>query len=429
MDYSQALQYMFEMLPMFHRIGKAAYKADLNNAHVLDSYFNHPHNNYKTIHVAGTNGKGSVSHCLAAILQQAGYKTGLFTSPHLKDFRERIRVNGEMVCEQYVAEFISYHHTYFDTLKPSFFEMTSAMAFEYFNFSKVDVAVIEVGMGGRLDSTNIIIPGLSIITNIGYDHTEFLGDTHAKIAFEKAGIIKPNVPVVIGEYTEETLEVFKEVAGKKQAKLILTQDIYKADYSMFTSDRKQVFQIIKGNKVCYKDLVLDLGGFYQRRNICTVLASIDEMINWGIKIEISHIYEALADVSKNTGLLGRWQILGANPFIVCDTGHNEDGIGWVLQQIKATPHKRLHLIIGFVNDKAIDKILAMLPLDGIYYFTQANIPRALDCYELKAKAALVGLSGQSFKSVSEAYNIAKQNAQADDMIFVGGSTFVVAEVV
>jgi dihydrofolate synthase / folylpolyglutamate synthase len=428
MNYQEAINYMIDQLPMFHRIGKAAYKANLDNAQQLDSYFGCPHRNYKTIHIAGTNGKGSVSHTLAAILQKAGYKTGLFTSPHLKDFRERIRVNGTMVGENYVSEFITRHQSFFNELKPSFFEMTSAMAFEYFKQSEVDVAIIEVGLGGRLDSTNIITPVLSVITNIGFDHTEFLGDTLEKIASEKAGIIKPFIPVVIGEYNAETIPVFRKAAKEKNSELILAQDKYQSENSFYTPDHKQVFRIISQNQVKYTDLRLDLGGFYQQKNICTVLTAVDELNKIGFPISEANLREALLNVSQTTGLQGRWQILGSNPLIICDTGHNYDGLQWFTKQIEATSYKKLHIVLGFVSDKAIDKILPLLPKEAVYYFTQASIPRALDSGVLKELAQKEGLNGVSYTSVKEAFHSAKKAANKDDFIFIGGSTFVVAEV-
>jgi dihydrofolate synthase/folylpolyglutamate synthase len=306
--------------------------------------------------------------------------------------------------------------------------MTSAMAFEYFKHCNVDVAVIEVGLGGRLDSTNIITPVLSVITNIGFDHTEFLGDTLAKIAVEKAGIIKPGIPVVIGEYNKETLPVFKKVATKNNSKFVLASDIYQSEYSLFTPERKQVFQITSNCQIKYNNLQLDLGGFYQRKNICTILAATEELIEQDFAIKEKHIYEALPKVSETTGLLGRWQIIDCNPLTICDTGHNYDGISWVTQQLQVTPHKKLHIIIGFVNDKAIDNILPLLPKDAIYYFTQANIPRALNSGILKELAQKAGLTGASYDTVKEAFTAAKNIADKNDLIFIGGSTFVVAEV-
>ncbi|MDP4210328.1 MAG: folylpolyglutamate synthase/dihydrofolate synthase family protein [Bacteroidota bacterium] len=429
MIYSEVIDYMYSQLPMFHRIGKAAFKSGLDNALHLDSYFKFPHRNYKTIHVAGTNGKGSVSHSVAAILQSAGYKTGLFTSPHLKDFRERIRVNGEMIPETEVVDFIENHQKVFDEIKPSFFEMTSALAFYYFEKEKVDVAIIEVGMGGRLDSTNIITPELSVITNIGFDHTEFLGDTLAKIAAEKAGIIKPGVPVVIGEYHPETWPVFEQIASQNRADITVADKSLRADYSLFSADEKQIFTIYQGESPVYKRLVFDLSGFYQRKNILTILAVVEQLRNLGFSINNESMYSALANVSALTGLKGRWQTLGHNPLIICDTGHNVDGITWITQQIKAVPYKKLHIVMGVVSDKDVTSILGLLPKEATYYFSKANIPRALDALKLKEKARTFDLYGESYTSVSEALIAAQTNAAKEDFIFVGGSTFVVAEVI
>lgn len=428
MTYNEAIDYMYSQLPMFHRIGKAAYKANLDNAHTLDAYFNHPHKNYPVIHVAGTNGKGSVSHMLAAVLQTAGFKTGLFTSPHLKDFRERIKIDGEMIGEDAVASFVTSYQQIFDDVKPSFFEMTSAMAFEYFKASAVDIAIIEVGLGGRLDSTNIVSPVVSVITNIGFDHTEFLGDTLAKIAYEKAGIIKPFTPVVIGEYVDETKLVFEDIAIQNNASLYFAENNYKANYSLFNAERKQVMQINKGDSVVYKNLIVDLAGIYQRKNVCTVLTVIDRLKESGWQLPDEHIFSALSNVVPLTGLKGRWQELGHNPLIVCDTGHNTNGIQWVVNQIQTIPYRNLHMVIGFVNDKDISSIIAMLPKHAVYYFTQANIPRALASDKLQEMGFAQHLSGTSFKSVQEAFLAAKRQAGADDFIFIGGSTFVVAEV-
>jgi dihydrofolate synthase / folylpolyglutamate synthase len=429
MTYLEVLDYMYRQLPMFYRIGQSAYKANLDNAVALDKYFGNPHRNYMTIHVAGTNGKGSVSHMLAGILQKAGYRTGLFTSPHLKDFRERIRVNGEMILEKEVVRFIENHLAILDTVKPSFFEMTSALAFQYFSDVKADVAVIEVGLGGRLDSTNIITPALSVITNIGFDHMELLGNTLDKIAKEKAGIMKRGVPVVIGEYHQETWPVFEQVAQLQDSPITLAEKEYQVEYSLFTPDQKQVFTVYKNSRIAYRDLKIDLLGFYQRKNISTVLTAIDQLRAAGFHIPGEAIYEALAGTSEITGLTGRWQILGNNPLIVCDTGHNKDGIHWVTEQIRAVPYRQLHMVIGFVKDKDVSAILEQLPRKATYYFTRANIPRALDAGELKEMAVTFGLYGNSFATVIEALDTAKENAAKDDFIFVGGSTFVVAEVV
>lgn len=429
MTYPEVLEYMYNQLPMFYRIGKIAYKPNLDTAIYLDNFFNNPHQQYKTIHVAGTNGKGSVSHMLAGILQKAGYRTGLFTSPHLKDFRERIRINGQMIPETEVILFIESCRKVFDEIKPSFFEMTSALAFYYFAKANVDIAVIEVGMGGRLDSTNIINPVLSIITNIGLDHTEYLGDTLDKIAVEKAGIIKDHVPVVIGEYNNQTWPVFYKIAGEHQSDISLSEKIFTAEYSLFTPDQKQVFNVYQSEKLVYLDLKLDLLGFYQRKNVCTVLNSVVELRKQGLSIEESAMYEALKDVSKMTGLQGRWQVIGNNPLIICDTGHNKDGISWVVQQIGTIPFRKLHMVIGMVKDKDVNSILKMLPVDAEYYFTNASIPRALPAEELKEMAREFHLKGNSYQTVAMALATAKQNAKEDDFIFVGGSTFVVAEIV
>lgn len=429
MTYAEVLQYMFDQLPMFHRTGHNAYKASLNTALYLDEIYQYPHRNYKTIHVAGTNGKGSVSHMLASVLQKAGYKTGLFTSPHLKDFRERIRVNGEMIPEEEVTSFIENGLAAFAQTQPSFFEMTSALAFHYFAKTNVDIAVIEVGMGGRLDSTNIIHPVLSVITNIGLDHTEFLGNTLAQIAAEKAGIIKDKVPVVIGEYHTETWQTFKDIAQKHDTDITLADHLYKADYSLFTTDQKQSFTIHHQNEVVFSNLKLDLQGIYQQKNICTVLAAIHKLNETGIQIPRDAIYDGLATAASTTGLCGRWQALGFNPLIICDTGHNKDGISWVVKQIEAVPYKNLHMVIGFVKDKDIRSVLQLLSTKATYYFTNAQIPRALGAGELQSLAGEYGLNGSYYNSVSEALAAARNNALPDDFIFVGGSTFVVAEVI
>lgn len=429
MNYQETLNWLFDQLPMYQRQGKAAYKADLKNTIELDNYFNHPHYNFKSIHVAGTNGKGSVSHMLASVLQEAGYKVGLYTSPHLKDFRERIRINGKMVSEDFVVQFVEEHHIKFKEIKPSFFEMTVAMAFDYFAKEKIDVAVIEVGMGGRLDSTNIIQPDLSIITNIGLDHTAFLGNSLAEIAIEKAGIIKNNVPVIIGETQEETIEVFKNTAQENQTQIHIADQYYSLDYAMFSVDSKQIFNIKHNNEIVYPNLKLDLLGKYQSKNILTVLRTIDILIQLGYSIEMKSIYLALENVVRNTGLLGRWQILGENPTIICDTGHNLEGMHYVIDQINQTPYENLHVVFGVVNDKNIDKILEILPQHARYYFTKADIPRALNQNLLKEKASNYGLKGESYEKVEIALENAKKNARHNDLIFIGGSTFVVAEVV
>ncbi len=428
MTYEEATQFLFEQLPMYQRQGKSAYKADLNTTIQLDEYFEHPHRNYKTIHVAGTNGKGSVSHMLASVLMQAGYKTGLYTSPHLKDFRERIRINGVPVPKEEVISFVGDHAEIINKLKPSFFEMTAAMAFEYFKKEKVDVSVIEVGMGGRLDSTNIITPDLSIITNIGLDHTQFLGNTKQLIAKEKAGIIKPHIPVLIGETDNETKDVFIEVTNQKQSPLKFADKIYNIPFSTFSANNKQIMQVHSKKELVFKDLKVSLSGWYQRKNTVTALAAIEILKSAGYNIERSHIYEGLENVQKSTGLLGRWQILGSNPRIICDTGHNEGGVKAIVEQIKNTPYHNLHIVWGTVNDKDIKKILSILPKDAKYYFTKASIPRALDEKILWQKAGNEGLKGNYYPDAVTALNEAKKEAIPNDLIFIGGSTFIVADI-
>lgn len=429
-NYEEVISWLFQQLPMYQRVGKAAYKADLNTTYALDKAFNHPHRLYKTIHVAGTNGKGSVSHMLASVLQEAGYKTGLYTSPHLKDFRERIRVNGRKVPKAFVKEFVLGNRQLFTDLNPSFFEMTVAMAFQYFADEEIDIAVVEVGMGGRLDSTNIINPEISIITNIGLDHTRFLGDSLEKIAGEKAGIIKLGVPVVIGESQEETAPVFKEKAGDLKSKLIFADKHFSAVSGFYaTSGKEQVCQVHDENgKLVYEDLKLDLLGSYQIQNMITSLVTIDEIRN-KYKISKNHIYKGLRSVKENTGLLGRWQVLERQPFTICDTGHNPEGLKYITTQLKNMAWEKLHIVLGVVDDKNLDAILRIMPSEARYYFTRASIPRALDEVKLQSVASSFGLKGEHYSSVKEAWNEAKNNAGANDVIFIGGSTFVVAEVV
>jgi len=428
MTYEEATQFLFEQLPMYQRQGKAAYKADIKTTILLDEYFDHPHKNYRTIHIAGTNGKGSVSHMLAAILQEAGYRTGLYTSPHLKDFRERIKINGKPIPEHDVITFVTNHRKIIDKLHPSFFEMTAAMAFEYFKNEEVDVAVIEVGMGGRLDSTNIISPDLSIITNISLDHTQFLGSTKPLIAKEKAGIIKSGTPVIIGETEDETIDVFRDIAGEKNAPLTQADKIYSIPFSTFSQDNKQIMQVYSGNKIAFKDLKVSLPGWYQKKNTVTALTAVKALKNAGYKIEDQHIYSGLENVHESTGLLGRWQIIGHNPRIICDTGHNEAGIKEIVYQLKNTPYKHLHIIWGMVNDKDTDAILPILPKDATYYFTRASIPRSLNETTLMKEAKKYGLTGKTYPNVKVALDSAKKISDPNDLIFIGGSTFIVAEI-
>ena len=426
MNYKETIQFMYSALPMFQREGKAAYKANLNNSIAFDEYLQHPHTNYKSIHIAGTNGKGSTSHILASIFQEAGYKVGLYTSPHLKDYRERIRINGECVKKEFVIDFIKQHQSFIQKQKCSFFEMTVFMALEYFKKEKIDIAVIETGLGGRLDSTNLIKPELSIITNISKDHTQFLGDTIEKIAVEKAGIIKDNTPIIIGESKKEYDFVFQETAKNKNADIFFADKHLQIPFMLKTLENRLKFNIEKEGKILFKDLEIDLLGNYQQKNIITAVCSI---LHLQKKIEVSteNIYNGLKKVVKNTHLLGRWQIMDSNPLIVCDTGHNEDGVKYVIEQIKNTAYKRLHIIWGMVADKNIDKILELLPENANYYFTKAQIPRAMDEKLLSTKAKKVNLKGESYEIVNKAIKSAIENAEANDFIFIGGSTFIVAE--
>lgn len=413
---------------MFQRLGAVAYKANLDNTHRLDAYFNHPHKKFQSIHVAGTNGKGSVSHMLASILQEAGYTTGLYTSPHLLDFRERIKVNGEMISEQSVVDFVNIHTQLISEIKPSFFEMTVAMAFDYFAHKKVDIAVVEVGLGGRLDSTNIITPNLSVITNIGLDHKTILGYSLKDIAKEKAGIIKLHVPVVIGRKQAETEAVFADVAQKKSA------DIYYAD-AQFRVAMNEVggkvrkVDVWQNDELYLQNLNFPLLGIYQEENLRTVLTSVNNLIHQGFNISKEQIKLGLEKVIDNTLLRGRWQQLGQNPSIICDTGHNIDGVRQVVEQINKEPFEQLHMVIGMAEDKDVDEILSILPTDAIYYFTRADSPRSFDPNELKKRGASFNLHGNSYNSVDKAVLSAKKNAAPNDLIFIGGSTFVVAEVI
>jgi dihydrofolate synthase/folylpolyglutamate synthase len=427
MNYQQTLDYLYQRLPMFSRIGAAAYKADLGNTIELCQSLGDPQERFKTIHVAGTNGKGSVSHMLAAILQTAGYKTGLYTSPHLYDFRERIKVNGEMVAESFVVDFTRRIQPMIDKTEPSFFEITVAMAFDYFAQQEIDIAVIETGLGGRLDSTNIITPELSIITNIGRDHMNLLGDSLDKIAFEKAGIIKNKIPVVIGEWLPETKPVFEKAAADKQAPL------------HFAGGKRQVMdwqwnrhhlslEIAEQHKTDHQRYELDLPGIYQARNILTVLEAIQVLTGSGWSISHAHVHDALKQVRKLTGLHGRWEILRFSPLLVLDVAHNVDGIQQLLQQVEVTDHHQLHIVTGMVKDKEISKVLELLPKQAQYYFTQAHIPRALPVDELQSRAAASGLHGGSYTDVNEAIKAALVKAKENDMIVVCGSVFLVGEV-
>lgn len=405
MNYQQTLDYLFEQLPMYQRLGSAAYKVDLSNTHLLMSLLDNPENKFKSIHVAGTNGKGSTSHMLASVLQEAGYKVGLYTSPHLKDFRERVKINGEMISESEVITFVENNKTKFEEISLSFFEWTVGLAFDYFSNQKVDIAIIETGLGGRLDSTNVVTPELSVITNIGIDHTQFLGDTLEKISKEKAGIIKKDIPIVIGETQLETKLVFVHKARSMNAPICFAD---------------------KENSEVYKT---DLKGSYQQKNVKTCLKSLYILQNMGWKISEKNIEDGLLFVVRNTLLLGRWQTLDASPTVICDTGHNEDGVKEIVRQLEIMTYNKLHIVFGAVNDKSIDKVLDLFPKTAQYYFCQANIPRALPVNELFDIAAKKGLKGIVSSSVKDALVRAKKAADIDDIIFVGGSNFVVAEVV
>ncbi|MDR1545074.1 MAG: bifunctional folylpolyglutamate synthase/dihydrofolate synthase [Prevotellaceae bacterium] len=403
MTYAQSIAFLYAQAPMFQQVGAKGYKTGLENTHFLDLNFGFPHRKYRTIHVGGTNGKGSVSHLLAAILQSAGYKVGLYTSPHLKDFRERIRINGKMISKHKVSSFITENQQLIIERNLSFFEITTAFAFKYFAEQDVDFAVVEVGLGGRLDCTNVISPLLSIITNISLDHTDILGDTLEKIAAEKAGIIKPHTPVIIGETQMETEEVFQEKAKEMQAEIVF------ADKNNFSLPK------------------CELKGVYQQKNLKTVLAAEKKLRNLGVKISQKNLKNGLENVLKLTGLQGRWQILGKNPTVVCDTGHNQSGISLVVEQIKQQKFRQLHIIFGMVNDKNPALVLNLLPKDAHYYFTKAKIPRALNEKILQQKSAEYNLFGKTCSSVKRAIAAAKKAAHKDDFIYIGGSTFIVAE--
>ena len=430
-NYEEAIQYLYDHLPYYQRLGPAAYRDNLDNTLALDVMFGHPHHHFKSVHVAGTNGKGSVSHMLASVLMESGYKTGLYTSPHLKDFRERIRVDGKMVDKDFIVEFVNRFLQLNKKMKiaPSFFELTVLMAFDYFAKKQVDIAVIEVGLGGRLDSTNIIYPELSVITNISYDHMALLGDTLGRIALEKAGIIKTGVPVVIGETHPQTSMIFNGIAKEHGSELVFADLEFNPGHGLQSIDDRQVFNIRKGRESVFENMRLDLLGKYQSKNICTALAAIERLRIKGWVIPEKALRSGMEKVVENTGLEGRWQVIGANPRIICDTGHNVAGIREVVAQIKHIPFKTLHFVIGMVNDKDITGVLALLPRDAVYYFTKASIPRALDETKLMKMASHFKLHGNTYTSVKEAITMAKQNSVPDDLIFIGGSTFVVAEVI
>ncbi|MFD2201277.1 bifunctional folylpolyglutamate synthase/dihydrofolate synthase [Shivajiella indica] len=426
MTYQETLDYLFNALPMFQRIGAAAFKKDLGNTYAFCAHLDNPQDKIKTVHVAGTNGKGSTSHAICSVLMEAGYKVGLYTSPHLKSFTERIKINGKDIPEQDVVDFVEKNLGFMEDLRPSFFEMTVAMAFWFFAKEEVDIAVIEVGMGGRLDSTNVIVPEVSVITNIGFDHVQFLGDTLPKIAGEKAGIIKPHVPVVISTKQEETTAVFLDKAEKSQSPISFAEENYPVKNIGKSETGKNLYKIQNGSKILFYEL--DLLGNYQAKNLPGILNAIQVLKEKGWQISEENIAKGLSKVQKNTGLKGRWQILGESPWVVCDTGHNEDGIKYILEQIREYPFNQLYMVIGMVNDKDVTKILSMLPNKAYYIFCQANIPRAMDAFDLEKRAKEFELEGEVIQDVNEALETAKKKADKEDFIFVGGSTFVVAEI-
>ncbi len=426
MTYAQTLDYLYSRLPMYQRVGAAAYKADLVNTIKLMEMLGKPHNKLKCIHVGGTNGKGSSSHMLAAVLQQAGYKTGLYTSPHLIDFRERIKINGKLISKNYVIDFVEKYKQQFENIEPSFFEWSVALAFQYFVDEEVDVAVIEVGLGGRLDSTNVITPVVSLITNISFDHINLLGDTLEKIATEKAGIIKAKIPVTISQYQSETQAVFNNTAKELRTPIAFADKYFRIISAHLGKGFQSITVLNKSNYVS-KIYELDLLGSYQQKNLLGVLYTIELLQQRGFLIEDTNIFDGLKNVVKLTGFQGRWQVLAEKPLTIADTGHNEDGILQVLENLKRYTYKNLHFVFGVVNDKDITKILKLLPSDANYYFVKASVPRALDENELQKQASALKLKGKAFASVEEGLKAAKKAAKKDDFILIGGSTFVVAD--
>ncbi|WP_336838378.1 folylpolyglutamate synthase/dihydrofolate synthase family protein [Sphingobacterium siyangense] len=424
--YNEAIEYLYTRLPMFTRDGASAFKKDLDNTIKLCAALDNPQRKFKTLHIAGTNGKGSTSHMLAAILAEAGYKTGLYTSPHLLDFRERIRVNGQLCEKEFIVGFVNTHRELIEEVSPSFFEITVAMAFDYFEKNKVDIAVIEVGLGGRLDSTNIIQPLLSVITNIGFDHMNLLGNTLAEIAAEKAGIIKRNTPVVISEYAEETAAVFLDKAAIEHAPIQFASDNYET--KMLGVDQDYLTVQARDTAGHSADYQLDLKGSYQVKNLAGVLLAVDELRQQGFEISDQHVHQALKNVQATTGIQGRWQQLSKDPFIICDTGHNEDGIHEVLKNLATTAYDKLHFVIGAMRDKDLSHMLPYLPKDATYYFSAPDMPRAMPSEELRKEAMEFGLTGLDYASVGAAFDAAKEAYQQGNLIFVGGSNFVVAEV-
>lgn len=422
MNYLETVNYLFNIAPVFEHIGASAYKEGLDNTYLLDEHFGHPHRKFKSIHIAGTNGKGSCSHTLAAILQNDGYKVGLYTSPHIMDFRERIKINGECISKEYVIEFVNQEKNLFEKIHPSFFEVTTALAFKYFAEQHVDYAIIEVGLGGRLDCTNIITPNLSIITNISFDHTNFLGNTLEKIAKEKAGIIKQNIPVIIGETTNETKPVFKTCAESMNAEIIYADE--NDEIISFTMNEDggityntRSFGIIQG----------ELGGLYQKKNTNTILHAVRFLYNQHIIKNTGSINNGFYNVCKLTGLIGRWQKIGSNPSVICDTGHNVGGWTYISRQLQLQKYNKLHIVFGMVNDKDVDGVMCLLPKNAHYYFTKPQSKRAIPEKDIQRKAMTHGLAGDCYNDVPSAYTAAKKMATPDDMIFIGGSSYIVSD--
>ena len=422
MNYLETVNYLFNIAPVFEHIGASAYKEGLDNTYLLDEHFGHPHRKFKSIHIAGTNGKGSCSHTLAAILQNDGYKVGLYTSPHIMDFRERIKINGECISKEYVIEFVNQEKNLFEKIHPSFFEVTTALAFKYFAEQHVDYAIIEAGLGGRLDCTNIITPILSIITNISFDHTNFLGNTLEKIAKEKAGIIKQNIPVIIGETTNETKPVFKTCAESMNAEIIYADE--NDEIISFTMNEDggityntRSFGIIQG----------ELGGLYQKKNTNTILHAVRFLYNQHIIKNTGSINNGFYNVCKLTGLIGRWQKIGSNPSVICDTGHNVGGWTYISRQLQLQKYNKLHIVFGMVNDKDVDGVMCLLPKNAHYYFTKPQSKRAIPEKDIQRKAMTHGLAGDCYNDVPSAYTAAKKMATPDDMIFIGGSSYIVSD--
>jgi dihydrofolate synthase/folylpolyglutamate synthase len=431
MTYPETLAWLYAQLPMYQRVGAAGFKKGLGNTEALAAALDHPETKFRSVHVAGTNGKGSSSHLLAAVLQSAGYKVGLYTSPHLREFTERIRVNGQELAPDYLVSWVAQHQGLFADIQPSFFEMCVALAFDYFAAEQVDVAVVEVGLGGRLDSTNIITPLVSLITNISYDHQAMLGDTLPEIAGEKAGIIKPGRPVVVSQTQPEVAAVFEAKARQEASPLLFADTRYVAQLvgaAPGGAEAIQLLHVTRDGQPYLDNVALGLLGDYQRLNLPGVLATLDELRAQGFVISESAVRQGLREVTRLTGVRGRWSIIGHRPLVVADTGHNEAGLRLVLAQLARVPHQHLHLVIGTVNDKDVTKVLALLPREATYYFCQADIPRALPANELASLAAVAGLTGQVYGPVAAAVAAARAAASPEDVVFIGGSTFVVAEV-